>query len=71
MRSKQQKRQADQNPIKNEDQEVEGEEDEPRGSRRNSIPDVDDDFLPPLTVLTHQRSGIRLLSGVLCVICYV
>ena len=51
---------------------MEGEEDEPRGSRRNSIPDVDDDFLPPLTVLTHQRSGIRknLLSGVLCVMCY-
>ena len=25
-------------------------------SRRNSFPDGDDDFLPPMTVLTHQRS---------------
>ena len=24
--------------------------------RRNSLPDADDDFLPPLTLLTHQRS---------------
>ena len=24
--------------------------------RRNSLPDVDDDFLPPLTLMTQQRS---------------
>ena len=37
-------------------EEEEEEEGEPLNERRNSLPDGDDDFLPPLTLMTQQRS---------------
>jgi hypothetical protein len=33
-----------------------GQDGEEQPSRRNSFPDGDDDFLPPMTMVTHQRS---------------
>ena len=36
--------------------ENEVEDEEPINERRNSLPDGDDDFLPPLTLMTQQRS---------------
>ena len=38
------------------EEEEEEEEGEPLNERRNSLPDGDDDFLPPLTLMTQQRS---------------
>ena len=42
--------------VEAEEEEEEEEEGEPLNERRNSLPDGDDDFLPPLTLMTQQRS---------------
>ena len=38
------------------DQHDHEEEEDQLPSRRNSFPEADDDFLPPMSLMTHQRS---------------